>query len=194
MNRMNSDEMLIKQCRLGDQAALDYIMNKYKPLVIKKARTMFLIGGETEDLIQEGMIGLFKAVQDYCLDKDVTFYTFAKLCIERQIYSAVTSAGRKKHGPLNGYVSLSDSSDFEEHDRFFVNPEEAVIDRERMSIIEEKLSNRLSSLENSVFKLFMDGFSYSQMAECLGKKEKSIDNALHRIKNKLQTILNDMDK
>ena len=194
MNLKNSDEMLIKQCRLGDQAALDYIMNKYKPLVIKKARTMFLIGGETEDLIQEGMIGLFKAVQDFQLDKDVTFYTFAKLCIDRQIYSAVTSAGRKKHGPLNGYVSLNDSSSLEDYDRFFVNPEEAVIDRERMSIIAEKLSDRLSSLEKSVFKLYMEGYGYAQMAERLGKKEKSIDNALHRIKNKLQIILDDMEE
>ncbi len=194
MNLKNSDEMLIKQCRLGDQAALDYIMNKYKPLVIKKARTMFLMGGEAEDLIQEGMIGLFKAVQDYQLDKDVTFYTFAKLCIDRQIYSAVTSAGRKKHGPLNGYVSLNDSSSLEDYDRFFVNPEEAVIDRERMSIIAEKLSDRLSSLEKSVFKLYMEGYGYAQMAERLGKKEKSIDNALHRIKNKLQIILDDMEE
>lgn len=194
MNLKNSDEMLIKQCRLGDQAALDYIMNKYKPLVIKKARTMFLMGGEAEDLIQEGMIGLFKAVQDYQLDKDVTFYTFAKLCIERQIYSAVTSAGRKKHGPLNGYISLNDSSSLEDYDRFFVNPEEAVIDRERMSIIAEKLSDRLSSLEKSVFKLYMEGYGYAQMAERLGKKEKSIDNALHRIKSKLQMILDDMDE
>ena len=194
MNLKNSDEMLIKQCRLGDQAALDYIMNKYKPLVIKKARTMFLMGGEAEDLIQEGMIGLFKAVQDYQLDKDVTFYTFAKLCIDRQIYSAVTSAGRKKHGPLNGYVSLNDSSSLEDYDRFFVNPEEAVIDRERMSIIAEKLSNRLSSLEKSVFKLYMEGYGYAQMAERLDKKEKSIDNALHRIKSKLQMILDDMDE
>ena len=194
MNLKNSDEMLIKQCRLGDQAALDYIMNKYKPLVIKKARTMFLMGGEAEDLIQEGMIGLFKAVQDYQLNKDVTFYTFAKLCIDRQIYSAVTSAGRKKHGPLNGYVSLNDSSSFEDYDRFFVNPEETVIDRERMSIIAEKLSDRLSSLEQSVFKLYMEGYGYAQMAERLGKKEKSIDNALHRIKSKLQMILDDMDE
>ena len=199
MNEINSDEMLIHQCRLGDQAALDTIMNKYKPLVIKKARSMFLIGGETEDLIQEGMIGLFKAVRDFELDKSVSFYTFSKLCIERQIYSAVTTAGRMKHSPLNGYISLSQTDDFErdEHLRHlgdvFLNPEEAFLDRERMDMIREELSKKLSPLESNVFKWFMEGYSYAQIAKVLGKKEKSIDNALHRIKSKLQGILQDMD-
>ena len=199
MNEINSDEMLIHQCRLGDQAALDTIMNKYKPLVIKKARSMFLIGGETEDLIQEGMIGLFKAVRDFELDKSVSFYTFSKLCIERQIYSAVTTAGRMKHSPLNGYISLSQTDDFErdEHLRhlgdIFLNPEEAFLDRERMDMIREELSKKLSPLESNVFKWFMEGYSYAQIAKVLGKKEKSIDNALHRIKSKLQGILQDMD-
>ena len=199
MNEINSDEMLIHQCRLGDQAALDTIMNKYKPLVIKKARSMFLIGGETEDLIQEGMIGLFKAVRDFELDKSVSFYTFSKLCIERQIYSAVTTAGRMKHSPLNGYISLSQTDDFErdEHLRhlgdIFLNPEEAFLDRERMDMIREELSKKLSPLESNVFKWFMEGYSYAQIAKVLGKKEKSIDNALHRIKSKLQGIMQDMD-
>ena len=199
MNEINSDEMLIHQCRLGDQAALDTIMNKYKPLVIKKARSMFLIGGETEDLFQEGMIGLFKAVRDFELDKSVSFYTFSKLCIERQIYSAVTTAGRMKHSPLNGYISLSQTDDFErdEHLRHlgdvFLNPEEAFLDRERMDMIREELSKKLSPLESNVFKWFMEGYSYAQIAKVLGKKEKSIDNALHRIKSKLQGILQDMD-
>ena len=199
MNEINSDEMLIHQCRLGDQAALDTIMNKYKPLVIKKARSMFLIGGETEDLIQEGMIGLFKAVRDFEMDKSVSFYTFSKLCIERQIYSAVTTAGRMKHSPLNGYISLSQTDDFErdEHLRHlgdvFLNPEEAFLDRERMDMIREELSKKLSPLESNVFKWFMEGYSYAQIAKVLGKKEKSIDNALHRIKSKLQGILQDMD-
>ena len=199
MNEINSDEMLIHQCRLGDQAALDTIMNKYKPLVIKKARSMFLIGGETEDLIQEGMIGLFKAVRDFELDKSVSFYTFSKLCIERQIYSAVTTAGRMKHSPLNGYISLSQTDDFErdEHLRhlgdIFLNPEEAFLDRERMDMIREELSKKLSPLESNVFKWFMEGYSYAQIAKVLCKKEKSIDNALHRIKSKLQGILQDMD-
>lgn len=192
------DEVLISRCRQGDRTALECIMEKYKPLVIKKARSMFLIGGETEDLIQEGMIGLFKAVQDFNLDRETSFYRFSKLCINRQIYSAVTSAGRKKHSPLNGYVSLSDSEELEWEERWrrpavsAVSPEEALINRERMEMIQEKLGERLSSLEWSVLKLFLEGYSYAQMADKLGKKEKSIDNALRRIKGKLQDILEGM--
>lgn len=192
------DEVLISRCRQGDRTALECIMEKYKPLVIKKARSMFLIGGETEDLIQEGMIGLFKAVQDFNPDRETSFYRFSKLCINRQIYSAVTSAGRKKHSPLNGYVSLSDSEELEWEERWrrptvsAVSPEEALINRERMEMIQEKLGERLSSLEWSVLKLFLEGYSYAQMADKLGKKEKSIDNALRRIKGKLQDILEGM--
>ena len=197
MNNVNSDEKLIEQCRLGDQAALDYILNKYKPLVIKKARSMFLIGGETEDLIQEGMIGLFKAIQDYNMEKYVSFYAFSKICIERQIYSAVTSAGRKKHSPLNGYVSLSHSEDFDREEKHsasvVLNPEDTILDRERIRLIRRMLDEQLSTLESSVFNLFLEGHSYVQMAELLDRKEKSIDNAMQRIKSKLQAILNNMD-
>ena len=194
------DEVLISRCRQGDRTALECIMEKYKPLVIKKGRSMFLIGGETEDLIQEGMIGLFKAVQDFDPDRETSFYRFSKLCIDRQIYSAVTSAGRKKHSPLNGYVSLSDSEELEWEERWrrpavsTVSPEEALINRERMEMIQEKLGERLSSLEWSVLKLFLEGYSYAQMADKLGKKEKSIDNALRRIKGKLQDILEGMNQ
>ena len=194
------DEVLISRCRQGDRTALECIMEKYKPLVIKKARSMFLIGGETEDLIQEGMIGLFKAVQDFDPDRETSFYRFSKLCIDRQIYSAVTSAGRKKHSPLNGYVSLSDSEELEWEERWrrpavsTVSPEEALINRESMEMIQEKLGERLSSLEWSVLKLFLEGYSYAQMADKLGKKEKSIDNALRRIKGKLQDILEGMNQ
>ena len=194
------DEVLISRCRQGDRTALECIMEKYKPLVIKKARSMFLIGGETEDLIQEGMIGLFKAVQDFDPDRETSFYRFSKLCIDRQIYSAVTSAGRKKHSPLIGYVSLSDSEELEWEERWrrpsvsAVSPEEALINRERMEMIQEKLGERLSSLEWSVLKLFLEGYSYAQMADKLGKKEKSIDNALRRIKGKLQDILEGMNQ
>lgn len=199
MSEINSDDMLICQCREGNLTALNTIMDKYKPLVIKKARSMFLIGGETEDLIQEGMIGLFKAVQDYQTERSVSFYTFAKLCIERQIYSAVTMAGRKKHSPLNGYISLSQTDDFEREDHLkhygdiFLNPEEALIDQERMMMIQERLSKNLSRLEADVLRLFTEGHSYAQMAKLLDKKEKSIDNALHRIKTKLQVILEDIE-
>ena len=194
------DEVLISRCRQGDRTALECIMEKYKPLVIKKARSMFLIGGGTEDLIQEGMIGLFKAVQDFDPDRETSFYRFSKLCIDRQIYSAVTSAGRKKHSPLNGYVSLSDSEEIEWEERWHqttaseVSPEETLINRERMEMIHEKLGKGLSPLEWSVLKLFLEGYSYAQMADKLGKKEKSIDNALRRIKGKLQDILEGMNQ
>lgn len=194
------DEVLILRWRQGDRAALDCIMEKYKPLVIKKARSMFLIGGETEDLIQEGMIGLFKAVQDFNPDRETSFYRFSKLCIDRQIYSAVASAGRKKHSPLNGYVSLSDSKELEWEEQWHqpsvsaVSPEETLINRERMVMIQEKLGERLSPFELSVLKLFLEGYSYAQMAAKLGKKEKSIDNALRRIKGKLQDILEGMNQ
>ena len=194
------DEVLIDRCRQGDRAALESIMEKYKPLVIRKARSMFLIGGETEDLIQEGMIGLFKAVQDFNSDRETSFYRFSKLCIDRQIYSAVTSAGRKKYSPLNGYVSLSNSEQLEWEERWrqppisAVNPEETLIDRERMEMIQERLHERLSPFELSVLKLFLEGYSYAQMAEKLEKKEKSMDNALRRIKGKLQDILEGMNQ
>ena len=200
MTDIQADELLVLQCRQGDRAALDVIMEKYKPLVIKKARSMFLIGGETEDLIQEGMIGLFKAVQDFNPEKEASFYCFSKLCIDRQIYSAVTSAGRKKHSPLNGYVSLSDASELEREEQWnqasvpSISPEEAIIDRERMEIIREKLDERLSPMELTVMQLFLEGYSYAQMAERLGKKQKSVDNALRRIKAKLQDILDGMNR
>ncbi|MEE1243917.1 sigma-70 family RNA polymerase sigma factor [Frisingicoccus sp.] len=200
MTDIQADELLVLQCRQGDRAALDVIMEKYKPLVIKKARSMFLIGGETEDLIQEGMIGLFKAVQDFNPEKEASFYSFSKLCIDRQIYSAVTSAGRKKHSPLNGYVSLSDASELEREEQWnqasvpSISPEEAIIDRERMEIIREKLDERLSPMELTVMQLFLEGYSYAQMAERLGKKQKSVDNALRRIKAKLQDILDGMNR
>ena len=200
MTDIQADELLVLQCRQGDRAALDVIMEKYKPLVIKKARSMFLIGGETEDLIQEGIIGHFKAVQDFNPEIEASFYSFSKLCIDRQIYSAVTSAGRKKHRPLNGYVSLSDASELEREEQWnqasvpSISPEEAIIDRERMEIIREKLDERLSPMELTVMQLFLEGYSYAQMAERLGKKQKSVDNALRRIKAKLQDILDGMNR
>ena len=197
--REKTDEMLIQLCRQGDKAALDGIMEKYKPLVIKKARSMFLIGGETEDLIQEGMIGLFKAVQEFNPEKEVSFYSFSKLCIDRQIYSAVTSAGRKKHSPLNGYISLSDSGELDGKEAWSrmtaaLNPEEWVIDRERVSMIQNRLDECLSPFELSVLNLCMEGYSYAQMGHILGKKEKSVDNGLRRIKGKLQDILEGMNQ
>ena len=154
-----ADEILIRRLREGESAIADYLMEKYKGLVKKKARAMFLMGGDTDDLIQEGMIGLFKAVRDYQPDREASFQSFANLCIDRQIYSAIKSSNRQKHQPLNTYVSLSSSEteeDFRdtyaEHD----NPESILIDRENVSALENEMEKSLSSLENRVLHLYLE--------------------------------------
>ena len=184
-----ADEILIRRLREGEAAIADYLMEKYKGLVKKKARAMFLMGGDTDDLIQEGMIGLFKAVRDYQPDREASFQSFANLCIDRQIYTAIRSSNRQKHQPLNTYVSLS-SSDTEEnlrdswveHD----NPESILIDRENVSALEQEMEKNLSPLENQVLHLYLDGNGYVEIAEILGKTPKSIDNALRRIRKKIK--------
>lgn len=184
-----ADEELIQKLRGGDERIMDYILEKYKPLVLRKANAMFLIGGDTDDLIQEGMIGLFKAVRDYQPDREASFQSFANLCIDRQIYTAIRSSNRQKHQPLNTYVSLS-SSDTEEnlrdswveHD----NPESILIDRENVSALEQEMEKNLSPLENQVLHLYLDGNGYVEIAEILGKTPKSIDNALRRIRKKIK--------
>ena len=184
-----ADETLIRRLRAGESAIADYLMEKYKGLVKKKARAMFLIGGDTDDLIQEGMIGLFKAVRDYQPDREASFQSFANLCIYRQIYSAIKSSNRQKHQPLNTYVSLSSSETEEdlrdtyaEHD----NPESILIDRENVSALENEMEKSLSFLENRVLHLYLEGNSYTEIAEILGKTPKSIDNALRRIRKKIK--------
>ena len=184
-----ADETLIRRLRAGESAIADYLMEKYKGLVKKKARAMFLMGGDTDDLIQEGMIGLFKAVRDYQPDREASFQSFANLCIDRQIYSAIKSSNRQKHQPLNTYVSLSSSETEEdlrdtyaEHD----NPESILIDRENVSALENEMEKSLSSLENRVLHLYLEGNSYTEIAEILGKTPKSIDNALRRIRKKIK--------
>ena len=184
-----SDEELIARLRQGETDIEDYLMEKYKGLVRQKARAMFLMGGDTDDLIQEGMIGLFKAVRDYQPDREASFQSFANLCIDRQIYTAIRSSNRQKHQPLNTYVSLS-SSDTEEnlrdswveHD----NPESILIDRENVSALEQEMEKNLSPLENQVLHLYLDGNGYVEIAEILGKTPKSIDNALRRIRKKIK--------
>ena len=148
------DEELISRFKNGESEILDYLMEKYKNMVRKKARTMFLIGGENDDLIQEGMIGLFKAVRDYQPDRDAAFQTFASICVDRQIYNAIQSSNRQKHQPLNTYISLSDREMEEnlrdsctEHD----NPEAILIDRENVTALKEEMRKSLSSMENQVF-------------------------------------------
>ena len=190
-----TDEQLIREMRGGDTAIIDYIMEKYKNLVRKEANAMYLIGGENDDLIQEGMIGLFKAVQDYDLKQDSSFYSFAKLCIGRQMYSAIEASKRKKHSPLNTYVSLYDET--EGKDALIdtmeaakeTNPEELLISQEYARLLESKLEEQLSDLENRVLYLHLLGTDYRTIAKLLDKSPKTVDNALQRIKNKTQKIL-----
>lgn len=190
-----TDEQLICKLRDGEKSIIDYIMEKYKNMVRKEANAMYLLGGENDDLIQEGMIGLFKAVQDYHPEQDTSFYSFAKLCITRQMYSAITASKRKKHGPLNSYISLyekreDDSSliDTMEAGRQS-NPEELFVSREYAALLESRLEETLSDLENRVLYLHLLGTDYKTIARLLDKSPKTIDNALQRIKNKTEKIL-----
>lgn len=188
-----SDEQLIRKLREGDSKIMDFILDKYKPLVRKKSNAMYLIGGDTDDLIQEGMIGLFKAIRDYDESKEASFYHFAELCINRQIYSAIEASNRKKHAPLNSYISFySDSSedgvaveDLLGAD-FLSNPEEVVIAQESQEILLQKLRAKLSKFEQNVLDDYLSGMNYQQIAEKMGKSPKAIDNALQRIKGKMK--------
>lgn len=199
-----SDEELIGMLRDGDRQVEDYLMDKYKNLVRKKANSMYLIGGETEDLIQEGMIGLIKAVRDYDFGRDASFFTFAELCISRQIYTAIQSSNRKKHWPLNTYVSIYAPSHKEGHNQEkeqhtalglsamsgeVNNPENIVIAQENVEEIEMVIETQLSELEKQVLQLHMIGINYVEIAKILGRDEKSTDNALQRTKQKLKKAL-----
>jgi RNA polymerase sporulation-specific sigma factor len=190
-----TDEELISMMRGQDaDGIMEHLMEKYKPLVRKKTNALYLIGGETEDLIQEGMIGLFKAVRDFREDKDSSFSHFAKLCIDRQLYSALSASNRKKHQPLNTYVSLSAGEP--ENGVPFENllagseddPEEVVIRQELWSEFQKKLWGNLSKMEQSVLRLYLDGNSYIQIAERMDKTPKSVDNALSRIRQKIWNL------
>ncbi len=191
------DEELIFRFKNGESEILDYLMEKYKNMVRKKARTMFLIGGENDDLIQEGMIGLFKAVRDYQPDKDATFQTFASICVDRQIYNAIQSSNRQKHQPLNSYVSLSEQDgENEEHlgDTWVENPESIIIDQENVQNLEQEITTTLSPMENQVLEYYLAGNGYGEIAELMGKTPKSIDNALRRIRTKIKEQLEQLHK
>lgn len=189
-----TDEELIRQMRAGDKEIVDYLMVKYKNLVRKKANAFFLIGADNDDLIQEGMIGLFKAIRDYQEEKEVSFYHFAELCISRQMYTAMEASQRKKHAPLNSYVSLYEETNEEGQMPLSEvlqsltdgNPEDLVIDRENVLAFQEKINERLSKMERQVLVLTIQGLDYQQIAEIMEKPAKSIDNALQRIKGKLR--------
>ncbi len=198
----NSDEELILRLRDGEENITDYIMDKYKNLVKSKAKSMYILGADGEDLIQEGMIGLFKAIRDYDSGRDASFFTFADLCISRQMYTAVQASVRQKHAPLNTYISLyssvksKDEPGSEEAELLNVlaskaelSPEEMVIDKENVESLEKTIERELSIFEKQVLDLYITGMSYVQIAKVLGKDEKSTDNALQRIKAKLRKAI-----
>ncbi|MCI5699746.1 MAG: sigma-70 family RNA polymerase sigma factor [Lachnospiraceae bacterium] len=186
----SSDEELIRRLRQGESEIEDFLMDKYKNLVKIRARAMYLIGGETDDLIQEGMIGLFKAIRDYREDRDAAFATFAKLCVERQLYRTIESSNRQKNQPLNTYISLDGESQEEELQRLWEeSPEAIVVDREHTDAMIERIHKALSPFENHVLNLYMNGYTYIQIAEMMDKSPKSIDNALQRIRSKVRDIL-----
>ena len=185
-----SDEELIARLRDGETIIEDYLMEKYKGLVRQKARAMFLIGGDTDDLIQEGMIGLFKAVRDFQPGREATFATFARMCIDRQIYSAIQNSNRQKHLPLNSYVSLNQEDESSPIWELSVeNPEEIIIDQETTRDLQQKISDYLSPMENKVLDLYLKGEGYVEIGRILGKSPKSIDNALQRIREKIREVI-----
>lgn len=181
-----SDEELILRIRDGESGIIDYIMNKYKNLVRGKARSMYILGADEEDLIQEGMIGLFKAVRDYDAGRDAGFLTFANLCVSRQMYTAIQLAGRKKHMPLNSYISIYDE-DFNTEGG--LNPEDELLGREQLKVIENTIEKELSPLEKQVLDLKLTGMEPREIAAVLGRDVVSTNNALQRIKSKLKRTL-----
>ena len=186
------DEELIFRFKQGETEILDYLMEKYKNMVRKKARAMFLIGGDNDDLIQEGMIGLFKAVRDYQPEKEASFQTFARICVDRQIYNAIQNSNRQKPQPLNSYISLSqEDGENEEHlpDMWVENPESIIIDQENVRDLEQEITCTLSPMENQVLDYYLDGNGYTEIAKIMGKTPKSIDNALQRIRGKIKEQL-----
>ena len=201
-----TDEDIVDKIKAGDRPAMDFLFEKYKYLVKNKAKALFLIGGDRDDLIQEGMIGLYKAIQDYQKDRQSSFFNFADLCISRQIYSTIKASNRKKNIPLNTYISIyapltNRQEEGAEKETLVdimykengLNPEEMVIDKENTSMIEYELVRRLSTLEKGVLSLYMQDLKYVQIAKLLGKEPKAIDNALTRIKAKLNQVLKDIE-
>ncbi|QHW32654.1 RNA polymerase sporulation sigma factor SigH [Paenibacillus rhizovicinus] len=193
-----TDEDVVEMVREGDGEALEYLINRYKNFVRAKARSYFLIGADREDIVQEGMIGLYKAIRDFKGEKLASFKAFAELCITRQIITAIKTATRQKHIPLNSYVSLDKPIYDEDSDRTLLDvicgtrvsdPEELIINQEEFVGLEDKMSEILSDLERKVLMLYLDGKSYQEIAVELDRHVKSIDNALQRVKRKLERYL-----
>ncbi|MFC0212838.1 RNA polymerase sporulation sigma factor SigH [Paenibacillus chartarius] len=195
---LKTDEDIVDAVREGNSEALEYLINKYKNFVRAKARSYFLIGADREDIVQEGMIGLYKSIRDFRGDKQASFKAFAELCITRQIITAIKTATRQKHIPLNSYVSLDKPIYDEDSDRTLLDvicgsrvtdPEELIINQEEFSGLEDKMGEILSDLERRVLMLYLDGRSYQEIAVDLDRHVKSIDNALQRVKRKLERYL-----
>jgi len=194
-----TDEELIARLRSGEGQIMDYLLEKYKNLVRSKAKSMYILGADKEDLIQEGMIGLFKAVRNYDFGRDASFYTFADLCISRQMYSAIRTSHCQKNRSLNTYISLNSPLSGEKGENMELadvmsagdggNPEELFLDKERVAYLEKRIEKDLSDFEKQVLDLYLTGMSYSQIAKVLGRDEKSTDNALQRLKAKVRKIL-----
>ena len=198
-----ADEQLIRKLREGETAITDFIVDKYKAVVKKKAKAMYLLGGENDDLIQEGMIGLFKAVRDFDLNQEMSFASFADLCISRQMYTAIKLSQRQKHIPLNSYVSLYEvGNDNEDANQTPLidqlqnvkdnNPEDLFLDKEYFRTMELELKQKLSDFESRVLHLHLMGEDYRTIAQLLDRSPKSIDNALQRIKQKVFDILSNV--
>lgn len=192
-----SDEELISRLRDGEEDIIDYIIEKYKGLVKQKAKSMYLLGADHDDLLQEGMIGLYKAVRDYDFGRDASFFTFAELCITRQLYTAVQASQRKKHSFLNGYVSLYEKQGEQDENQPELlqvlssdtkDPEELTIDRENLEQFEQAIEQEMSTFEKQVMELILIGMKYTEIARVLGKTDKAIDNAIQRIRTKVKRI------
>jgi RNA polymerase sporulation-specific sigma factor len=196
------DEDLVSAAKSGDNLAMEFLLNKYKNFVRIKAKSYFLIGADREDIIQEGMIGLYKAVRDFKADKLSSFRAFAELCITRQIITAIKTATRQKHIPLNQYISLNKPIYDEDSERTLLDvmpsqktsdPEELVINQEVSEDIKERIQENLSDLESQVLLSYLEGKSYQEMARDLNRHVKSIDNALQRVKRKIEKNLSEIE-
>ena len=192
------DVVLVEKAQNGDRRAADTLIDRYKTFVRVKTRAYFLVGADRDDIVQEGMIGLFKAIRDYSPDKQASFKYFADICITRQIITAVKTATRQKHSPLNSYISLSKPAYEDESERTLIemlslrtslNPEEIMIDKENLKFTEERIRKSLSEFELEVMEHYINGKSYTEIAQLLEKEPKSIDNAIQRVKKKIQKSL-----
>ena len=198
-----TDEEIARLAQAGDEEASAFLLRKYKNFVRSKAHSYFLVGADHEDIVQEGMIGLFKAIRDFRPEKLASFHAFAEICVTRQIITAIKTATRQKHIPLNNYISLNRPVYDDESDRTLMdtlsegemaNPEDMYISREDLRVIEGRIGKALSPLEKQVLSLYLEGKSYQQISEAIGRHPKCIDNALQRVKRKLTKYLEEKDE